>query len=105
MDQIINLIGTLYIIYFVLGWLVRQHVQKEAVEDLKAHLDEKIRVVRLEKYEDFLLAYDEENNSFLGQGTTEIEIKERLMSRFPDKIFLLNKQPFSAQELNIPENL
>jgi hypothetical protein len=105
MDQIINLVGTLYIIYLALSWLLRQHVQKAAVEDLKSHLDEKIRVVRLEKYEDFLLAYDEENNNFLGQGTTEIEIKERLMSRFPDKIFLLDKQPFSAQKLNIPKNL
>jgi hypothetical protein len=105
MDQIINLVGTLYIAYLVLSWLVRRHIQKEAVEDLKAHLDEKIRVVRLEKYEDCLLAYDEENNHFLGQGISEHEIKERLMSRFPDKIFLLDKQPFSAQELNIPKNL
>lgn len=105
MEQIINLVGTLYIIYVVLNWLVRQHFQKEAIKELKEQLDEKIRVVRLEKYEDLLLAYDEENNHFLGQGASETEIKERLIARFPDKIFLLDKQPFSAQELNLPNNL
>jgi hypothetical protein len=105
MEQLINFIGAMWLIYTIGGILLRWHSHKEAVEDLKLHLDEKIRVVRLETYENLLLAYDEENNHFLGQGLNENEIKERLMARFPDKIFLLNKKPFSAQELNIPENL
>jgi hypothetical protein len=104
MEQFINFVGTVWLIYTIGSIFVRWHSQKEAIKDLKEHLDEKIRVVRLEKYENLLLAYDDENNHFLGQGISENEIKERLMSRFPDKIFLLNKEPFSAQELNLPKN-
>ena len=81
-----------------LGW----KDYKETVSRVREHLDEKIRVVRLEKIEaqqNLLLAYDGENNQFLGQGYTEEEIRQSIIKRFPQKIFLLHEKPFSALDL------
>ena len=66
--------------------------------EIRERVDIKIRVVRLEKHDNLLLAYDDENNNFLGQGLTEDEVKERLVTRFPDKIFILNEKPFGDLE-------
>jgi len=92
-------------LYSVLGFLARYRFEKELATELREKLDEKIRVVRLEKYNNQLLAYDGENHEFLAQGLTEEELKQRIMKRFPEKIFLMNEKPFSAIEINIPEKL
>jgi hypothetical protein len=85
---------TVYVGARIILWLLFSSSQRELENAMREAADEKIRVVRLEKYNELLLAYDEENNLFLGQGLTETEVKQRLVTRFPDKIFLLNKQPF-----------
>ena len=90
------------LIYNVLGWLVRRHVNRGLEMQIREHLDEKIRVVRLEKIEeqqDLILACDGENNRFLAQGKTEEEIQHVIMQRFPKMIFLMNQKPFSALDL------
>lgn len=92
-------------LYSIIGFISRARYETELRNELREKLDDKIRVVRLEKYENVLLAYDGENHQFLGQGLTEDEIRQILMTRFPDKIFLLNEKPFSALEINIPEKL
>ena len=104
MDQFINIVAVLYIIYVLGGWVLRWYSHKAAIADLKSQLDEKIRVIRIETHDELLFAYDAENSNFLGQGQDEDEIKQRLKTRFPDKIFLLNEKPFSALELTLPQN-
>lgn len=72
----------------------------EAREEILEKADRIIRMVKLEPLPDqnTILAYDGENNQFLGQGTTEAEVKESIMKRFPEKVFILNDKPFCANE-------
>ena len=98
MDILLTILVILAI-YNVVGFLLRYTVWKQTVEETKAELAEKIRVVQLEKlpaHADLILAYDAENNNFLGQGFNEDEIKERIMNRYPNHIFILNERIFSA---------
>lgn len=89
-----------------LSWLFRFRVESEQRNELRAMLNEKIRVVHLETVEhNLILAYDSENNQYLGQGTDVVTVKQNLTLRFPDRIFLLNGEPFSAKELNLQDNL
>jgi hypothetical protein len=92
-------------LYSILGFIARYRREKELGIQLRESLDKKIRVIRLETHENLLLAFDGENHEFLAQGLTEEELKQRIMKRFPEKIFLMNEKPFSALEINIPEKL
>ena len=94
-----------YLGYMILGVVATYFHEKELRQKIREELDEKIRVVRLEDYEGVLLAYDGENNEFLGQGRSEDEIKIKIMDRFPTKIFLLHEKPFSALPINTPPKL
>ena len=71
---------------------------KNNIELIKVEADKRIRVVQLEKIPtqgNLILAYDGENNDFLGQGKTEQEVKESIMSRYPEKFFILEDTVFS----------
>ena len=89
------------LLYNILGWTLRTYVNNKERQVIRAELDEKIRVVRLETLPEYntILAYDAENNRFLGQGSSEQEIETAIKERFPKNIFILNKRMFSA----IPE--
>jgi hypothetical protein len=89
-----------------LSWVLRSRVEAEQRDELRAILNEKIRVVHLETVENnLILAYDSENNQYLGQGTDVATVKQNLTLRFPNRIFLLNGEPFSAKELNLQDTL
>ena len=90
-------------IYSAIGFIARYRFEKELAIELREELDKKIRVIRLETHGNLLFAYDGENHEFLAQGLTEEELRQKVMTRFPNKIFLLNEKPFSALEINIPE--
>jgi hypothetical protein len=99
METLIDTICWIIIAYSVANALVKYFAMKETVQEIKEQLDKKIRVVKLETEKDLLLAYDEENGQFLGQGTSKDEVKKNLIERFPHKIFLLDESPFSAEPL------
>ena len=107
MNEYLDFVGWFLFVYFFTKLALRMLFssgQRELEMQLRKAADEKIRVVRMEKYNELLLAYDEENNLFLGQGLTETEVKQRLVTRFPDKIFLLDKKPFGdIQSIGLPQ--
>jgi len=98
MEQFLTYLLYGYLAFQILNWYLVKQAQKDMISEIRERVDIKIRVVRLEKHENLLLAYDDENNNFLGQGLTEDEVKERLVTRFPDKIFILNEKPFGDLE-------
>jgi hypothetical protein len=61
-------------------------------------LDRRIRVVDLENLPEHnaILAYDKENQEFLGQGATVEDVKQVIMQRFPQKVFVLGDKIFSG---------
>jgi hypothetical protein len=98
--EIFTLLGVFWVCLMILELMAEQFVKKHNVGLVREHLDRTIRVIRLEPVQkDLILAYDAENNQFLAQGTNEDEIRERVMSRFPEKIFLMNEKPFSAMKV------
>jgi hypothetical protein len=98
MEQFLTYLLYGYLAFQIFNWYLTQRVQKNMIAEIRERVDIKIRVVRLEKHENLLLAYDDENNNFLGQGLNEDEIRDRLVTRFPDKIFILNEKPFGDLE-------
>jgi len=99
--EIFTYIGIAWAVMMILR-LVNAHSEvKERIDLVREEADRRIRVVKLETVPDkgLILAYDGENNDFLGQGLTEQEIKQRIIERFPEKIFLLNDKVFSALKL------
>ena len=99
-------LGIFFAVWIVIKMILNHLSNQVQHEEVKQLLAEKIRIVRLEKHEqlsDLLYAYDEENNQFLGQGASYEEVKQRIADRFPDRIFLLEGQPFSKKALNLPQ--
>jgi hypothetical protein len=102
MDTFIISFFVMLLLYKAVGALIHMYVVKETVAEMREKVDEIIRVVRVEKIADqqnLLLAYDGENNQFLGQGYSKEEIKSVLTQRFPRKIFLMDEKAFSAMDL------
>jgi len=103
MDTIITYFLIFWALHTVISLWLKWENYKETKEAIRDHLDEKIRVVRLECIEtqqNLMLAYDSENHQFLGQGFSEDEVRKNITQRFPQKIFLLNEKPFSALDLS-----
>lgn len=85
-----------------LRWLLRdKSTNADYGSDLKKTVDEHVRMVHLEhvKEQGLMYAYDKENNEFLGQGRTVDEVKQMIMQRWPQKIFYLNSDMFTALDL------
>jgi hypothetical protein len=61
---------------------------QERVEILK-HLKNIIHQVKIEKDNGVEYWYDQDEGTFLGQGTTKEEVINTLKSRFPEHIFLI----------------
>ena len=101
--EFFTFLGITWAVLTVLNWIVRANSTGEKEQELRAELDRRIRVIRTEKLDEqsTILAYDAENNQFLGQGKTVEEMKSIVMERFPDRIFLLEGKPFSKMELNV----
>lgn len=88
----------------LLRWLLRDSVSKINMSDerlLREEVDRRVRMVHLEHVKDqgLMLAYDKENNEFLGQGRTIDEVKQMIMDRWPRKIFYLDNDMFTAMDL------
>ena len=96
----------LYIVAFYVGIKMLFTFVSESSRLEKMHqefmeqADRMIRIVQLEPLPDqgTILAYDKENNQFLGQGKDEDDVKNNIMQRFPEKVFLLNDKPFTANK-------
>jgi hypothetical protein len=99
--EIFTYIGIAWAVMMVLKLVAARAEIRETVDLVRAEADRRIRVVKLEPVPDkgLILAYDGENHEFLGQGATDEEIKQRIIERFPEKIFLLNDKVFSALKL------
>ena len=86
----------------VLRWLLRdKRAEADYDRRLRKAVDEHVRMVHLEHVKDqgLMLAYDKENNEFLGQGQTLDEVKQMIMRRWPRKIFYLDNDMFTALDL------
>lgn len=97
--EIFTILGVIWAVWMVLKMIATRAITAQQHEQLKEQIAERIRVVELEKVEEqgnVLLAYDKEDNRFLGQAADVEGIKTALMSRFPNQIFILNGEPFSA---------
>jgi hypothetical protein len=99
--EIFTLLGIVWAVMIVIKLMAARAEIRETVDLVRAEADRRIRVVKLEPVPDkgLILAFDSENYDFLGQGTSDEEVKQRIIERFPEKIFLLNDKVFSALEL------
>lgn len=106
MDNLLILFLVILLIYQLAKFFFSYITLKQTLAQAREEISEKIRVVQLEKlptHANLILAFDAENNNFLGQGFSEEEIKERIMSRYPRHIFIMNERIFSAlKDLNLP---
>jgi hypothetical protein len=91
LDLLIYLGVAYFVIRSVTILLFRSMENNETKQRMMEHADRMIRIVQLEPLPEHgtILAYDKENNQFLGQGASE---------RFPEKIFLLNDKAFTAKD-------
>lgn len=104
METILNTLIWILLFYNILGWALRYYVAKKERAEIREQLDEKIRVVALEKLDDhgIILAFDAENNRFLGQAADEVELETVIKQRFPRNIFIMNEKIFTAvKELEV----
>lgn len=100
--ELFTTLGVVWAVWMVLKIIVtRLHIEQQT-QELKEQLSERIRVVELEHVEEsgnVILAYDKENNRFLGQAMDVDGIKTALMDRFPRQVFILNDEVFSAMPM------
>jgi len=96
--EIFTILGVTWALLLALRFIVERAEFKNKIELVKDEADKRIRIVELEKIAtqgNLILAYDSENNDFLGQGATVQEVKESIMSRYPEKFFILEDKVFS----------
>ena len=96
--EIFTILGVAWALLLALRFIAERAEFKNNIELIKVEADKRIREVQLEKIPtqgNLILAYDGENNDFLGQGKTEQEVKESIMSRYPEKFFILEDTVFS----------
>jgi hypothetical protein len=104
--DIFAVIGIVWALFFMLRIFLRAQEHTQNVQKLREHADKMIRVVALESLDSgTILAFDKENNEFLGQGVTEEEVKKRIIERFPEKVFVLKDNIFSGIQGNIEVKL
>ena len=72
-------------------WKVYQDKKTDAIFEFEQKLRETIHQVQEEKYGDCYYWFDANSDSFLAQGPTVDDVTFHLKSRFPDHIFLVNK--------------
>lgn len=98
MSDLIAWLVALYVLFLVVKVTLARMETQNAMDQLRAEADRRIRVVDLQTVPEHnaLLAYDKENNQFLGQGATVDDVKAAIIARFPDKIFILQDKVFSA---------
>jgi hypothetical protein len=98
MTEFIGWLVAFYFLILVVRMVIARAETSEAVEKFRAEADRRIRIVDLETVPEHnsILAFDKENNQFLGQGQTIEDVKACIMSRFPDKMFILGDKLFSA---------
>jgi hypothetical protein len=99
MENYITIISLVFLFWSIAGIVARSVIINQHKQQLKDHLDTIIRVVSVIQDRDQLLAYDDENGQFLGQGASKEEMISNIMKNHPTKIFILDKQPFSANPI------
>lgn len=101
--ELFTILGVCWAVMLVLRFIMFRSEAQEKMDKVRELADERIRIVQLEPVPDkgLILAYDGEDNRFLGQGLTIDEVKTRIMERFPEKIFLLDGKAFSALKTNL----
>ena len=99
--ELLSMIAWALVFYFLGRMILAKYVSDGEIRmDIMKKADAMIRIVKLETLPDHgtILAYDAENNQFLAQGNDESEIKNNIMQRFPEKVFVLNDKPFTANQ-------
>lgn len=91
-DAVIVLFIATWLLRLILRGIVEKHDADEYRDKLREVVDKAVREVKLESLSEhgLMLAYDKENNDFLGQGKTLDEVKNMIMERYPKKIFLMD---------------
>ena len=99
MDGIFPLLMTAWMVYMVIRIYKSMREHEQFIDHIKEELDERIRVVVMEPLSEHntILAYDAENNQFLGQGSDKTSMIRNILSRFPNKIFLVEEEAYSTR--------
>jgi hypothetical protein len=97
--EVFTVLGLVWAVLLSIELIELRISSRSKVEKMKEHLGSVVRVIQIETLGNLLLAYDAENQEFLAQGASISEVQANIMGRFPKKIFLLNKKPFSAMKL------
>lgn len=86
-----------------LSFLFRRSDQetKLKIEKMLERVNEVVHRVRVEEHHDTYYWYDADSENFLAQGATVTELVDRLKSRFPEHIFLLEEND-SMLKLSAP---
>lgn len=101
--EIFTILGVAWACLLILKIIGERADTNQRMEMVKQEADRRIRIVSLEQVPDqkLILAYDIENNQFLGQGADVEEVKASIMERFPEKIFVLGDKVFTALKGNV----
>ena len=105
MDFIVPLLVAL-VVGFVFGWNVREWyairslhkmmMAAEAAVEEEQEEEKKRTPMRLEKHNDIIFAYSEEDGSFIAQGSDLYALDDAIRARYPDR-------KFSIKEKNLEE--
>lgn len=103
MEQILSFITNVAILYglfillrFLVGIYTKSKAVTRAAQEEREYLDKIIHVINSEKHQETEYWFDRESGDFLAQGKTFNEIVLALKERFPDHIFIINKEELIA---------
>lgn len=106
--EFFTILGIIWVVVTVADWMLAGWASRKVREEVTEQVAERIREVKLEHLEDnhnTILAYDAENHRFLGQAATIDQLKEIVMDRFPEHIFIIEGKVFSKLEANLASQI
>ena len=87
----------------LVNFLLRQSsTRNKEIENIIARVNEIVHRVRVEEHYNNYYWYDADSDDFLAQGSSPAELVDRLKSRFPNHIFLLEEKD-SMLKLSAPD--
>jgi hypothetical protein len=92
--DLIDFVISFFIVYFIVNFCIGMvngynALRKEQLNELMKSVNSMVHQVKIEQHGEIEYWYDEDTDSFLGQGRTKEEIIDKIKDLFPTHIFLL----------------
>ena len=80
------------VVFAIIELFIAKRQLEEVKDEIRDKLAKRIHYIKAEQHGECYYWFDRETDQFLAQGTTDAEIRQHLVERFKDHIFVLDEK-------------